>query len=61
MRNKWITILCIIGILALSVVDVASLIPQVGNGFWNMGSQKTFHVALWLALACFTAIAIGNR
>lgn len=61
MPRRWVTGLCVLGILALWVADVAALAPVVSNGFWEMSSAKTFHVALWLALACFIVIALGYQ
>lgn len=48
----------LVGLLALNVLDVANNNPVLSNGFWTIGSDKAFHLALWtvgLAL-CFVIV-----
>ena len=45
----------------LWVLDVANAMPGLGNGFWDLSSEKGFHVGLWSAIAAFVFVALTDR
>ena len=48
----------LIGLLSLSVVDVAFLSPNVANGFWIIGSMKAFHLAITVSVLSFIFVIL---
>jgi len=52
-KNRVRVGICIVGILALWVIDVAYSTAIVSNGFWDLTGQQAFHLSLWTALVAF--------
>lgn len=57
-RNR---IAALTGLGGVWVLDVANAVPGLGNGFWDLSSEKGFHVGLWSAIAAFVFVALTDR
>ena len=62
MKEKSIRIAAIIGICSLWILDVSEIVSgPLWNGFWEFDSEKSFHLALWVATVSFIYIAIKGK
>ena len=57
-RNR---IVALAGLGGLWVVDVANAVPGLSNGFWELSSERGFHVGLWSAIAAFVFLALTDN